>query len=98
MAGDVDLKVVLHRLDAVDKTLERITESVDRLVRVEERQTHTNAAVERAFSQIKEQDKRVSAIELKLPDVTRTSVWVDRAAVFVLTAVGMLALKKMGLL
>lgn len=98
MTEPVDTKIVMHRLDSIDKTLVRITESLDRLVRVEERQMQMHQAIERAFESIAEADTRLSVIERKLPDVARTSVWVDRAVWGTAAAGVMYVLKKTGLL
>jgi hypothetical protein len=90
---DVEMGVVLHRLDAIDKTLGRITDSLDRLVRVEERQAQTNSAVERSFKAIEALEKRVVPLEQAATLNNRTSVWVERALLAAAGAVGMALLK-----
>jgi ABC-type phosphate transport system auxiliary subunit len=87
---NMDLRVVLHRLDAMDTTLSRINDSLERLVRVEERQLQTAASVERAFKTIEAVSEtinkrldhvsaRVGALEIPSAINNRTSVWVERA-------------------
>lgn len=95
---EAEMGVVLHRLDAIDKTLGRITDSLDRLVRVEERQAQTNAAVERSFKAIEALEKRVVPLELAATLTTRTSVWVDRAVWGAAAAAVMYVAKASGLL
>lgn len=93
-----DAKVLLHRLNSIDSMLERITKSIDRLVIVEERQAQMHAAVERSFRSIEGLEERVIEIERRLPEVTRTSKWVD-LAVYGLAGAGLMyVLKKTGLL
>jgi len=91
--NEIDNKVVLHRLDSIDKTLERITASIDRLVLVEERQARTHEAVERAFRVIEALDGRTQALEKQLPGVSRTSSWMDRT-VWAAAVVGVLLILK----
>ena len=91
--GDDDSKVVLHRLDAIDRTLTRITDSIDRLVLVEERQAQTHQAVERSFKAIDALEKRITPLELSNTINARTSVWVERALIGCAGALAMFVLK-----
>lgn len=91
-------EVVIHRLNSIDETLERITKGIERLVLVEERQAQMHSAIERSFKAIEGLDGRVVDIEKRLPDVTRTAVWVDRALWAVAAAAAMFVAKKTGLL
>lgn len=84
---EFDASLVLHRLNSIDKTLLNVSQSLERLVLVEERQAQTNASLERAFSVLEKMDVRLDAVEKANVLNNRTSSWVDRA---ILTALGAL--------
>ena len=99
---NMDMRVVLHRLDAMDVTLSRINDSLERLVRVEERQMQTTASVERAFKAIEATgdslNKRIDGVVLRVTSLeipsainSRTSVWVERMLTAALSGSAVLA-------
>lgn len=78
--------------------LKELTSAVNKLALVEQQQAQMAGAIERAFSTIEKIETRVAAIERRLPDVTRTSVWMDRLVWAGAAAMGMFLLKKAGAL
>lgn len=86
-------RVVLFRLDAIDKTMRDLVVQVGKLVLIEERQTKTTEAVDRAFSTLKEHDQRLRTLELAQPITNRTNVWVERALIAIASAIGAVLLK-----
>lgn len=76
-------QIVLHRMTSIEDALRELTKQVGRLVLIEERQSQTSAAVERAFSELRAQDVRIKALELAQPITNRTNVWVERALIAV---------------
>lgn len=78
--------------------LKELTRAVNKLALVEQQQGQMAEAMERAFASIEKVEARVAEIERKFPDVTRTSVWVDRAVWSAAAAALMYTLKKIGLL
>lgn len=83
-----EMKIVLRELAA----------AVNKLALVEQQQGQLAQALDRAFLEVKELSKRVAEVEKRLPEVTRTSIWVDRAVWSAAGVAIMLALKKIGLL
>ena len=77
--------------------LKELTRAVNKLALVEQQQAQMTQAMERAFVAIEKIEARVSEIEIGLPEVTRTSVWVDRAVWGALAAALTVVLKKIGL-
>ena len=77
--------------------LNKLTDAVTKLALLEERQMHAAAAQERAFAAIERVEKRLLALELYMPNAKRTSVWVDRAVLFVMGLVAMYIAKTVGL-
>ena len=77
--------------------LKELTRAVNKLALVEQQQAQMTRAMERAFVAIEKIEARVSEIERGLPEVTRTSVWVDRAVWGALAAALTVVLKKIGL-
>lgn len=84
---EFDANLVLHRLNSIDKTLINVSNSLERLVLVEERQTQTNAALERAFNLMEKMDLRLGIVEKSDVLNSRTSSWAERG---ILTIVGAL--------
>ena len=77
--------------------LKELTSAVNKLALVEQQQNQMAKAMERAFTAIEKVEARVAEIEKRLPEVTRTSIWVDRAIWGAVAAAGALAIKKIGL-
>lgn len=97
-------EILGHRLAALHEdvsemktALRQLTSAVNKLALVEQQQGQMAKSMERAFAAIEKVDARVAEIEKRLPEVTRTSVWVDRAVWGAVAAAGALALKKIGL-
>lgn len=100
-----DLALLSQRVGALHEdigdmkmVLRELTAAVNKLALVEQQQEQTAKAMERAFIAIEKIEGRVSDIEKKLPEVTRTSVWVDRAVWGIVAAVMTFFAKKNGLL
>lgn len=78
--------------------LRELTSAVNKLALVEQQQVQMAQAIERAFGTIEKIENRVTEIEKRLPEVTRTSIWVDRAVWSTAAAAVVFILKKNGLL
>jgi hypothetical protein len=75
---EFDASLVLHRLNSIDKTLMNVSQSLERLVLVEERQAQTNASLERAFGVLEKMDVRLGVVEKANVLNNRASGWVER--------------------
>ncbi len=82
----------------MNDTLGKLTDAVNKLALVEERQSQLSAAQERAFKALERTESRVSALELYVPANKRMSVWVDRATWGAIGLIAMAVIKKSGLL
>jgi hypothetical protein len=86
-------QMVLYRMNSIDDALRALTQQVGRLVLIEERQTKTSEAMERAFADLRAHDARIKTLELTQPITARTNVWVERAVIAVVSALGAVLLK-----
>jgi hypothetical protein len=89
-----DTQLLMFRLGAIEQAMRELTKQVGRLVVIEERQSQTSGAIERAFAEIKAQDARIKTLELDRPTTARTNVWVERALIAAASGVGMAVLAK----
>lgn len=96
--------VIDHRLQTLHEdvseikaALGKLTDAVTKLALLEERQMHFASAQERGFAALERVEARLLVIEQQLPNSKRTSIWVDRAVLFVVGMVAMYVAKKVGL-
>jgi len=64
------------RLTTVEKAVGDISESLRRLVQLEERHTETREALSRAFTNLGDHEDRLRGIEVEMPTVKLTRRWV----------------------
>lgn len=95
---DTRLETLHGDVGEMKTVLRELTQAITKLALIEERQTQAAAAQERAFAALKDVESRVSKIEHKLPEISRSSVWVDRAVWAAAAAALTFAAKKVGLL
>lgn len=67
-------------------TLQNLTTAITKLALVEERLANTTAAQERAFSAIADVEKRLVALERKVPITDNAMKWVDRSITAIVAA------------
>lgn len=67
--------------------LTRLAEAYSRLAVIEERQSSSNGALERAFGEIKTLSARIAALEQAQPIHTQTTAWVNKAIALLLAGV-----------
>ena len=91
---DARLLVALTKLDALAADvsemragLTRLADAYSRLAVVEERQSSSNGAIERAFAELRELRAKVSALEQAQPANAQTTAWVNKAIALVIAAV-----------
>ena len=96
--------VLSHKLETlhtdvrkIESVLQDLTAAITRLAVVEERQSTTAAALERAFKALSKVEGRVAALELQVPANRKLSVWVDRVTWAALGLLGMYVMKSLGL-
>jgi DNA repair ATPase RecN len=70
----------------VKTALERLSEAITKLALVEQQQSQTANALERAFKAIGKIEERLSALEQTAPKHGETSVWVDRFILAIMIA------------
>jgi hypothetical protein len=84
----VRLKAMHEDVDGIKSVLKDLTVAINRLALVEERQTQTANALERAFATMKEIEGRISKLELANVNTSRTSALMDKLMWGVIAAVG----------
>lgn len=84
--------------------LGKLTEAIAKLAVIEQQQSQSAGAIERAFKTIEKiegrcekAESRIAAIELQMPMVTQTSGWVERVVVALVGAALMFMAKQAGL-
>ena len=82
------LKALHTDVNDMKGILKELTQAINRLALVEERQTQTAASLERAFVALKEVEGRVSTLELSNVNTSRTSASFDKIVWMAVTAVG----------
>lgn len=65
-----------YRLGMIEKTLQAISENLERLAALEQKHLETREALNRAFDAIKGNEDRVRKIELELPTLKLVRGWV----------------------
>jgi regulator of replication initiation timing len=82
---DQDVSVLAARLQSLHKdvgeiksALSSLTEAITKLALIEERQTVTNNALERAFVALEKLEYRIGTLEKEAPLNNKSNIWVDR--------------------
>jgi regulator of replication initiation timing len=82
---DQDVSVLAARLQSLHKdvgeiksALGSLTEAITKLALIEERQTVTNNALERAFVALEKLEHRIGTLEKEAPLNNKSNIWVDR--------------------
>lgn len=95
--------ILSHKLETlhtdvrkIEQVLQDLTVAITRLAIVEERQSTTAAALERAFKALEKIEDRVALIELQVPANRKLSVWIDRVTWAALGLLGMYLIKSLG--
>lgn len=94
------VKLDMLHSDVVDmKTaLNELSKAITKLALVEERQSQTADAMERAFKAIGKIEDRLSALELSAPKTKETNAWVDRFILALVMAMAGFIGTKLGVL
>lgn len=74
----VKLEMLHSDVVEVKTALNKLSEAITKLALVEQQQSQTAEALERAFKTIERIDARLSALELAAPKTKETSSWVDK--------------------
>lgn len=82
-------------LGEVKAALRDLTTAITKLALIEERQTQTTLALERAFTMLDRLEGRVMFIEQRTPFNDRTNMWVERV-IWAAAVMGVLAITKIG--
>jgi hypothetical protein len=84
----LSLKLEMLHSDVVEvKTaLNKLSEAITKLALVEQQQTQTAEALERAFKTISKIDDRLSMLEMAAPKTAETSGWMDRFILAIIVA------------
>jgi ElaB/YqjD/DUF883 family membrane-anchored ribosome-binding protein len=85
-------------LREVKSTLKELTAAVNRLAVIEERQVTDRAALDRAFSSIKDHEGRLKVLETSNVANKQTNAWVHQAVWACVAVVAMVLAKKVGLM
>ena len=94
------VKLDMLHSDVVDMktSLNELSKAITKLALVEERQSQTADAMERAFKAISKIEDRLSALELAAPKTKETNAWVDRFILALVMAVAGFIGTKLGVL
>jgi CHAD domain-containing protein len=103
MSNETDVLAVrlsaLHEdVGEIKTALGKLSDAITKLALVEQNQTMTAEALERAFKAIERIEYRLDAIERAQPKNTSTSIWVDRGLVALACAGAMAIARGAGVL
>lgn len=90
---------VLHDdVNEIKAALSKLSDAITKLALVEERQSQTTQALERAFVAIERVETRLASIERAQPEARRMAHWLDRALWAAAAAVAVFVARKVGLI
>lgn len=90
---------VLHSdVTEIKSALSKLSDAITKLALVEERQSQTSSALERAFVAIEKMEARLGVIERAAVDSRRTAHWLDRALWAAVAAVSIFVGRKVGMI
>jgi chromosome segregation ATPase len=94
----LNLKIGTMCQDVVEikSDIKALTAAMTKLAIVEERQTTTNQALDRAFSSISSLEHRISALERQAPITQKVNAWVEKVLFAVLGGAVIAILSKLG--
>lgn len=94
------VKIDMLHSDVVDmkRAVNELSKAITKLALVEERQSQTADAMERAFKAIGKIEDRLSALELAAPKTKETNAWVDRFILALVMALAGFVGTKLGVL
>lgn len=78
--------------------MNELSKAITKLALVEERQSKTADAMERAFKAIGKIEDRLSSLELTMPKTKETNAWVDRFILAIVVAAAGFVGTKLGVL
>lgn len=84
-----DNRMTAWRLNRIEDTLEKVSETLGKLAVLEQRHIETREAIERSFSEIKALNERMRAVELDMPMLRQIKNWIVSGVVAVVGVVGM---------
>ena len=85
----VKLQSLHEDVGDIKGTLQNLTNAITKLALVEERLSVTMNAQERAFTAIASVEKRLAALEVKVPVTDSSMKWVDRGVTALVAAAAM---------
>lgn len=84
-----DQRMTAWRLNRIEDTLEKVSETLGKLAVLEQRHLETREDIERSFSEIKALNERMRAVELDMPMLRQIKNWIVSGVVAVVGVVGM---------
>ena len=84
-----DNRMTAWRLNRIEDTLEKVSETLGKLAVLEQRHIETREAIERSFSEIKALNERMRAVELDMPMLRQIKNWIVSGVVAAVGVVGM---------
>lgn len=84
-----DNRMTAWRLNRIEDTLEKVSETLGKLAVLEQRHIETREAIERSFSEIKALNERMRVVELDMPMLRQIKNWIVSGVVAVVGVVGM---------
>lgn len=84
-AVDLDAR---RQIGELREALVRLTETIERLARLEERHAAAGEALSRAFSKLSAHDDRITALERAAPLTTLATRWVFNGVLMIASGVG----------
>ena len=94
----VKLDMLHGDITEIKSAMAKMTDAITKLALVEQQQSQTVEAMERAFKAIGKIEDRVTTLEQAQPATKKMEVWVDRFIMAVVGAFLMFVVKKLGIM
>ena len=81
-------ELITYRLDAIERAINSVSDSMQKLVVLEQKHIETRESIDRAFKMLHTIDKRVVAVESEIPTLKLVRGWVITGTIGILSLVG----------
>ena len=94
---NVRLSTLHEDVSDIKTALGKLTDAVTRLALVEQALAQVASTQERVFRALDAQDTRLKSVETSMPELKKTTTWMDKAVIAIASALFAFAMFKFGL-
>lgn len=94
---NVRLSTLHEDVGDIKSALQKLTDAVTRLALVEQALAQVSSTQERAFRALEGHETRIKAVETSMPELKKTTTWMDKGVIAVVSALFAYTMFKTGL-